>query len=138
MALGKAVDLTYHRWKPEDAHRLLFFYAPLLYLRKRYRLGCALLHKGIKMRARTKGWAFNLLWHIYKPLLQPETIGYPLHRLKVLLIRSWMSADGSQRQQQLLEFFQDSCADLRLFGLKVLASTPSDRFGSSIDCSIPT
>ena len=73
MALGKPIDFLRHRWQPKDAHRLLFFYAPLLYLRGRYHLGCRLLAKGIKMHARRKGWAFDLLWHIYKPALRPAT-----------------------------------------------------------------
>ena len=73
MALGKPIDLAHHRWKPEDAHRLLFVYAPLLYLRERYPLGCELLEKAIKMHAGRKGWAFELLWHVYKPVLRPAT-----------------------------------------------------------------
>ena len=73
MALGKPIDLANHRWKPEDAHRLLFFYAPLLYLRERYSLGCELLEKAIKMHAGRKGWAFELLWHVYKPVIRPAT-----------------------------------------------------------------
>jgi hypothetical protein len=73
MALGKPIDFANHRWKPEDAHRLLFFYVPLLYLRERYRFGRELLEKAIKMHARRKGWGFELLWHIYKPILRPAT-----------------------------------------------------------------
>jgi hypothetical protein len=73
MALGKPIDLANRRWKPEDARRLLFSYAPLLYLRKRYRLGCGLLERAIKMHSRRKGWSIDLLWHVYKPLRRPAT-----------------------------------------------------------------
>jgi len=73
MALGKPIDFANHRWKPEDAHRLLFFYAPILYLRERYQLGCELLERAIKMHARRQGWGFELLWHIYKPAVRPAT-----------------------------------------------------------------
>jgi hypothetical protein len=73
MEVGARIDLANHRWHPRDAHRLLFFYAPLLYLRERYKLGCDLLEKAIKMHARRKGWGFELLWHIYKPVLRPAT-----------------------------------------------------------------
>jgi hypothetical protein len=74
MALGKTIDLASRRWNGKDAHRLLFFYAPLLYLRRHYRLGCQLLEKALKMHSRKSGWSFELLWHIYKPLRRPSTI----------------------------------------------------------------
>ena len=73
MALGRAIDLSAHRWNAKDAHRLLFFYAPLLYLRGQYRLGCELLEKAINMHSRRKGWSFDLLWHIYQPIRRPAT-----------------------------------------------------------------
>jgi len=73
-ALGKTVDLANQRWNAEDAHRLLFLYAPLLYLRGRYRLGCQLLEEALKMHSRQEGWSFELLWHVYKPLPRPSTI----------------------------------------------------------------
>ena len=74
MALGKPIDLANHRWSGErDVHRLLYFYAPLLYFREHYRLGCELLEKAIRMHSRRKGWGFELLWHIYKPVLRPAT-----------------------------------------------------------------
>jgi len=73
LALGKPIELASHRWHPRDGHRLLFFYAPLLYLRGDYRLGCELLEKAIKMHSRRPGWGFELLWHIYKPVRRPVT-----------------------------------------------------------------
>jgi hypothetical protein len=72
-ALGKTIDLASHRWNADDAHRLMFFYSPLLYLRGHYRLGCQLLENALKMHSHQKGWSFELLWHVYKPLLQPST-----------------------------------------------------------------
>lgn len=74
MALGKRIDLASHRWRSADAHQLLFFYAPLLYLRHRYRLGCRLLEAALRMHSRAKGWSFELLWHVYKPIQRPSTI----------------------------------------------------------------
>jgi hypothetical protein len=74
-ALGKPIDLASHRrWSAEDAHRMMFYYVPLLYFRGHYRLGCELLEKALKMHSRQKGWSFELLWHVYKPLPQPATI----------------------------------------------------------------
>ncbi len=72
MVLGRSIKFTKHRWSTKDAHRVLFFYAPVLYLRGHYRLGCELLEKGIKMHSRKKGWSFELLWHVYKPLRRPS------------------------------------------------------------------
>jgi len=72
MALGRSINLATHRWSTNDAHRLLFFYAPVLYLRGHYRLGCDLLEKAITMHSRRKGWGFELLWHVYKPLGRPS------------------------------------------------------------------
>ena len=46
---------------------------PFFTFRKRYRLGCGLLEKAIKMHSRRKGWSFELLWHLYKPLRRPAT-----------------------------------------------------------------
>jgi hypothetical protein len=72
MALGRSINLATHRWSTNDAQRLLFFYAPVLYLRGHYRLGCDLLEKAITMHSRRKGWGFELLWHVYKPLGRPS------------------------------------------------------------------
>jgi hypothetical protein len=73
-AFGKTIDLASHRWNAEDAHRLMSLYAPLLYLRAHYRLGCHLLEKALRMHFRRKGWSFELLWHVYKPIQQPSTV----------------------------------------------------------------
>lgn len=73
-ALGKTIDLASHCWNAEDAHRLMFLYAPLLYFRAHYRLGCHLLEKALRMHSRRKGWSFELLWHVYKPIPQPSTV----------------------------------------------------------------
>jgi hypothetical protein len=37
-------------------------------------LGCGLLEKVLKIHSRQKGWAFDLFWHVCKPLPQPSTI----------------------------------------------------------------
>jgi len=58
-ALGKTIDLASHRWNTEDAHRLMFLYAPLLYLRAHYRLGCHLLQRALRIHSGRKGWSFN-------------------------------------------------------------------------------
>lgn len=71
--IGKKIDLQKHRWKNADDHRLIFLYAPLLYLRGDYRTGCQLLEKALEMYSYRKGWAFEMLWHIYKPIQQPIT-----------------------------------------------------------------
>jgi hypothetical protein len=110
MALGKRIDLAKHRWKPEDAHRLLFFYAPLLYLRGHYRLGCELLEKAIKMHARRKGWGFDLLWHIYKPVLRPATT------YDVTLTHFYSALKRDLRRWQLWDDFIDDLP-VKLFRL---------------------
>jgi hypothetical protein len=101
MALGKPVDLAKHRWKPEDSHRLLFFYAPLLYLRAHYRLGCNLLEKAIKMYSRRKGWAFELLWHVYKPMPRPAAT------YDVTLAHFYRALGRDLRQWELWSAFVD-------------------------------
>ena len=135
MALGKAVDLARHPWDSEGAHRLLFSYAPLLYLRKHYQLGCELLEKAIKMHAGRKGWAFDLLWHVYKPILRPATtydvtlthfyraLGRDLPQWELwsdfvddfpekLFRSSGVSRTSLRRDSRLLEpFFQWICAE---------------------------
>lgn len=110
MALGKPIDLANHRWNQEDAHRLLFFYAPLLYLRGQYRLGCALLEKAIKMHSRRKDWGFELLWHIYKPVLRPATT------YDVTLTHFYRALGRDIRQWELWSDFVDNFP-AKLFGL---------------------
>src|SRR5262249_50296524 len=110
MALGKPIDLANHRWEPEDAHRLLFFYAPLLYLRKRYRMGRGLLETAIKMHSRKKGWSFDLLWHVYKPLRRPAT------RYDVTLTHFYRALGLDLRQWELWGEFVDDFPE-KLFHL---------------------
>jgi hypothetical protein len=53
--------------------RFAFPLTPLPYLRERYELGCELPEEAIKMHSRRKGWGFEVLWHIYKPVLRPTS-----------------------------------------------------------------
>ena len=92
-AVGRAIDLARYPWKTSDTHRLLFYYAPLLYLRGRYRLGCQLLETALRLQSRRKGWSFELLWHVYKPLERPSAIyDVTLHHFYLALgrdLRDW-------------------------------------------------
>ena len=123
MALGRSIDLAAHRWSAKDAHRLLFFYAPVLYLRGHYRLGCELLEKAIKMHSRRKGWGFELLWHVYKPL------GRPSKTYDVSLIHFYRALRRDIRDWELWpDFVDDFPAKLfRLSGVRrdALRSNPA-------------
>jgi hypothetical protein len=63
---GKKQDPAKHRWKADDCDRLLY-YGPLLHLRAQYQLGCRLVERALSMKPRSKGWSFEMLWHVYRP-----------------------------------------------------------------------
>lgn len=71
---GKYLNLRKHQWKDDDFHQLVFVYGPLLYKRRSFRLGCELMETALRLVSTTKGWSFEALWHVYKPLPQPVTI----------------------------------------------------------------
>ena len=71
---GHRLRLASHCWSHREHPDLIFRYAPLLYLRGRYRLGCRLMETALEMASRRKSWSFESLWHVYKPLKAPTTI----------------------------------------------------------------
>jgi hypothetical protein len=74
---GKTLDLKKHRWKREEAFFLMYYYAPLLFLRSQYVLGLDLLEKGLRFCANFK--SYDLLGHIYNDIKTPR------HRHEVTL-----------------------------------------------------
>lgn len=72
-ASGKKLDLGKHRWSSKDFTQLIFYYAPVLYLLKRHRLGCRLMETALHIASERKGWSFDMLWHVYKPIDRPAT-----------------------------------------------------------------
>jgi hypothetical protein len=70
---GKRLRLASHRWSRREHGDLIFRYAPLLYLTGRYRLGCRLMETALEMVSHQKGWWFECLWHVYKPLKSPSS-----------------------------------------------------------------
>ncbi len=71
---GKRLRLASHRWAHSEHHDLIYRYAPLLYLRGRYKLGCRLMETALEMASHRKGWSFEWLWHVYKPPKTPSSI----------------------------------------------------------------
>ena len=71
---GKTLDVRTHAWRSNEHHQLIFRYAPLMYLRGRHRLGCRLMETALEMASRRKGWSFDWLWHVYRPLKTPVSI----------------------------------------------------------------
>jgi hypothetical protein len=71
---GRSIRVASHRWSHRDHHDLIFRYAPLLYLRGRYKLGCKLMETALEMTSHRKKWSFESLWHVYKPLKTPSSI----------------------------------------------------------------
>jgi hypothetical protein len=45
-----------------------------MYLRGRYRLGCKLMETALEMGSHRKGWSFDWIWHVYKPLSKPSSL----------------------------------------------------------------
>jgi hypothetical protein len=70
---GERLKIRTHRWTHKEHHQLIFRYVPLLYLRGRYRLGCRLMETALEMASHRKGWSFEWLWHVYKPLSKPTS-----------------------------------------------------------------
>jgi hypothetical protein len=73
-AFKKRLNLTEHRWNSDDFHQLIYYYGPILYLRGRYGLGRRLMETALSMAADQKGWSFEMLWHVYKPINRPASI----------------------------------------------------------------
>ncbi len=73
-SMGQRIKVGAHNWTHKEHHQLIFGYAPLLYLRGRYRLGCRLMEKALEMSSHRKGWSFESLWHVYKPLSKPSSV----------------------------------------------------------------
>lgn len=71
---GRRFRLASHRWSHREHHDLIFRYAPLLYHRGRYKLGCRLMETALEMASHQKKWSFECLWHVYKPLKAPSSI----------------------------------------------------------------
>jgi len=71
---GRRFRLASHCWSHREHHDLIFRYAPLLYLRGRYKLGCRLMETAREMASHRKRWSFEWLWHVYKPLKAPSSI----------------------------------------------------------------
>lgn len=69
--LGRQLRLSTHRSTYRDHPQLIFRYAPLLYLRGSYRLGCRLTEIALEMTSHRRGWSFEWLWHVYKPVKAP-------------------------------------------------------------------
>jgi hypothetical protein len=74
LRIGRSIRVATHRWGHRDHHDLIFRYAPLLYLRGRYKLGCKLMETALEMTSHRKKWSFESLWHVYKPLKTPSSI----------------------------------------------------------------
>jgi hypothetical protein len=74
VALGVSINLVSHKWKHSEHHQLIYRYIPLLYLRGRYRLGCKLMEIALEMASHRKGWAYEWLPHVYKPVKKPAAI----------------------------------------------------------------
>ena len=72
-AAGERLKIGTHQWSHKEHHQLIFRYAPLMYLRGRYRLGCRLMETAREMASHRKGWSFEWLWHVYKPLKAPSS-----------------------------------------------------------------
>lgn len=72
-ATGQKLNIRTHQWTPKDHQQLIFRYAPLLYLRGRYRLGCGLMETALEMVSHRKRWSFDVLWFVYKPLGKPRS-----------------------------------------------------------------
>jgi hypothetical protein len=70
---GQRLNIRTHQWTEKDHQQLIFRYAPLLYLRGRYRLGCRLMEAALEMDSHRKRWSFDSLWFVYKPLGKPST-----------------------------------------------------------------
>jgi hypothetical protein len=70
---GRRYRLASHRWSHREHHDLIFRYAPLLYLRGRYKLGCRLMETALEMASHRKKWSFEWLWHVYKPRKAPSS-----------------------------------------------------------------
>jgi hypothetical protein len=70
---GRRLNIRTHRWTQKEHHQLIFRYAPLLYMRGRYRLGCRLMETALEMASHRKGWSFDWLWHVYKPMNKPAS-----------------------------------------------------------------
>lgn len=69
---GKRLDLAHHAWSPEDGFDLPFYYAPLLYFRGQYRLGCALLETWLGFSIHgNKMNSHEMLYYVYKGDKEP-------------------------------------------------------------------
>jgi hypothetical protein len=91
---GRSLNLLTHRWRShDDSHQFIFYYVPVLYMRGNYRLGCKLMEKALGIAARRKGWSFEMLWHVYKPIARPtRTYDVTLSHFYIALrrdLREW-------------------------------------------------
>jgi len=71
--MHKPLNLKTYRWKPTDFTQLIYYYAPLLYLRGNYQLGRKLLEAALRMASIQPGWSYEMLAHIHKTD-RPSTI----------------------------------------------------------------
>jgi hypothetical protein len=71
---GNQLRIASHRWPHSEHHDLIYRYAPLLYLRGRYKLGCRLMETALEMASHRRKWSFDWLWHVYKPMKTPSTV----------------------------------------------------------------
>ena len=71
---GQRFDLERLNWK-ERGSEICFDYAPILYFRGEFDLGCRLLESALdEAAAQRKNWSFDLLWHVYKPQTKPTSV----------------------------------------------------------------
>lgn len=74
LRLGGQFRIASHCWTQSEHHDLICRYAPLLYLRGRYKVGCRLMETALEMTSHRKNWSFDWLWHVYKPLRTPSSV----------------------------------------------------------------
>jgi hypothetical protein len=65
-AVGERFDLAHRNWSVEEEPWLTFYFAPLLFYLKRYRLGCSLLETALSFSFDGKNvQSYDLLFHVY-------------------------------------------------------------------------
>jgi hypothetical protein len=70
--LGARLDLSQRDWAGYDACELMWRYAPLLYLLRRFELGCALQEKALACFFSGKVRSYDVLPYVYKPESRPR------------------------------------------------------------------
>lgn len=93
IAFGRRLDLRSRKWSKSDRLLLAYSYAPLLYFRGRYRLGCQLLETSLAFSLSGKKSAdFDILFHVYNDEVEPS------HYCRVTLSHFYARLDKDLRR----------------------------------------